>query len=118
MQTNLPGHVLTAKQYPGAVHAEDIAMTPGDQRGSQDVTHPPLKQGLELFLKSLDKWLPCFNSTRDQTSTATPTGTTPANSTEPATEPAKKNGAYPTQSAAKGAWAVAGVLSFLLYHAF
>ncbi|KAB5583409.1 serine carboxypeptidase S28-domain-containing protein [Coniochaeta sp. 2T2.1] len=107
--------------YPGAVHTEDIAMVPGDQRGSQNATHPPLKQGLELFQRALDVWLPCFNGSRGQTAAFDPKNPDATagggNSTDDSA--GDKNaapGGRSSSAAATGVWAVVGMLSFVVYH--
>jgi hypothetical protein len=50
--------------YEGAVHAEDLLLRPGEPTGYTDTTNPPIKRGLDLFLKAYDKWLPCFEASR------------------------------------------------------
>ncbi|OIW27854.1 hypothetical protein CONLIGDRAFT_682867 [Coniochaeta ligniaria NRRL 30616] len=102
--------------YPGGVHAEDMFSGLGETRGSQNTTDPPLKQGLELFLKALDVWLPCFNSSRGQTAAVDPNQPTGAgNSTGNSTGPGDKSGAMSGRSVAGGVWAVVGVFSVVIY---
>jgi hypothetical protein len=52
--------------YGGAAYAEDLLTVPGWNRSSQDAT-PPLHQGVALFAKAYNAWLPCFNSSREET---------------------------------------------------
>ncbi|KAJ5109689.1 hypothetical protein N7532_002334 [Penicillium argentinense] len=43
--------------YPGQVHVSDF----DDQKGSMSNKSSPMYQGVTLFSKALDAWLPCFN---------------------------------------------------------
>ncbi|KAH7146111.1 serine carboxypeptidase S28-domain-containing protein [Dactylonectria macrodidyma] len=49
--------------YAGAVHSEDLSNPPYIRGSLEDPT--PLEQGLDLFLKAWDVWLPCFDQSRD-----------------------------------------------------
>jgi len=87
---------------------------PGRGRGSQNKTHPPVKQGLALFQKALDVWLPCFNESRGRTVAVDPKN--PNSTVGNTTEPDDESAAGRSVSAATGTWAVVGMLSFMFYH--
>ena len=100
-----------------------MALIRDEPTGSQNQTHPPLKVGLELFQKALDKWLPCFNDSSARPAAIDPEH--PAKSDDSgdsgssgnSTKPGDKNGATRSLSAATSVWAVAGVFSFVFYYA-
>lgn len=96
---------------------EDITLWPGAEAGSQNITDPPLKQGLELFQKALDVWLPCFNQSKGRTAATDPGNPTGSGNSTNSTNPGDKSGASPTLCAASGVWAVVGVFSYIFYHA-
>ncbi|KAH6891539.1 serine carboxypeptidase S28-domain-containing protein [Thelonectria olida] len=49
--------------FAGAIHCEDLSSPPYVRGSLEDPT--PLEQGLDLFLKAWDVWLPCFEQSRD-----------------------------------------------------
>ncbi|KAJ9134307.1 Peptidase S28 [Pleurostoma richardsiae] len=105
--------------FGGAAHAEDIASIPGYPSGSIDIDNPPVRQGVELFLKAYNEWLPCFNASRTAANSGS-SGSTGSGSGSGGSGGDGSSGGDDQNSAGRGAvpsvtWLATGAMLYIMF---